>query len=91
MKSKHVHYFELNKGEAYLLYDGESLIELDSPLVIGNESEVKNEVVKLPKDTIVSYYELKNVSLEKDKAKFEFKKLRTIYPKKQSTTPRLKP
>lgn len=80
-KTKHFHYFELNKSKAYLLYDGESLIELDSPLSIGEEREVKNAVVKLPKDATISYYELKKVGLTKAEAEFKFKKTFTKYPK----------
>ena len=69
MKRKHYYYFELSKGDGYLLYDGESLINLDSPLSIGNESEVKKAVTKLPKDKngklpIVTYSELRNVKIE---------------------------
>lgn len=68
-KRKHYYYFELKKGHAYLLYDEESLINLDSPLSIGNESEVKKAVTKLPKDKnnklpIVTYSELRDVKIE---------------------------
>ena len=66
---KHYYYFELAKGDGYLLYDGESLIKLDSPLSIGNESEVKKAVTNLPKDKngklpIVTYSKLKDVKIE---------------------------
>jgi hypothetical protein len=50
MKRKHYYYFQLAKGDAYFLYDGESLKELDSPLSIGEEREVKLAVTKLPKE-----------------------------------------
>jgi hypothetical protein len=55
MKRKHYYYFQLAKGDAYFLYDGESLKELDSPLSIGEEREVKLAVTKLPKDCILTY------------------------------------
>ena len=80
---KHYYYFELAKGDAYLLYDGESLIKLDSPLSIGNEREVKLAVTKLPKDKnnklpIVTYSELLNVKIESSKIVFDFKRGTTI-------------
>ena len=68
---KHYYYFELAKGDGYLLYDGESLINLDSPLSIGDEREVKLAVTELPKDKngngklpIVTYSKLKDVKIE---------------------------
>ena len=66
---KHYYYFELAKGDGYLLYDGESLIKLDSPLSIGDEREVKLAVTELPKDKngklpIVTYSKLKDVKIE---------------------------
>ena len=70
MKRKHYYYFELKKGKSYLLYDEESLIKMDSPLSIGNESEVKSAVTKLPKDKngkmpIVTYNKLRSVIIKK--------------------------
>jgi hypothetical protein len=69
MKRKHYYYFELAKGDAYFLYDEESLIKLDSPLSIGDERKVKNEVTKLPKDKngkmpIVTYSKLRSVTIK---------------------------
>ena len=66
---KHYYYFELAQGDGYLLYDGESLIKLDSPLSIGDEREVKLAVTELPKDKngklpIVTYSKLRNVKIE---------------------------
>lgn len=81
MKKRHVHYFELKKGDSYMLYEQENLLDKDSPIIIGDEREVKIEISKLPKDTIMSYYDLKSVDLSKSEVKFAFKKLRTIYPK----------
>lgn len=83
-KRKHYYYFELKKGHAYLLYDEESLINLDSPLSIGNESEVKKAVTKLPKDKnnklpIVTYSELRDVKIEssiKEKNYYHFELLK---------------
>lgn len=80
---KHYYYFELAKGDGYLLYDGESLINLDSPLSIGNEREVKLAVTKLPKDKngklpIVTYSELRDVKIESSKIVFDFKRGTTI-------------
>jgi len=82
-KRKHYYYFELAKGHAYLLYDGESLINLDSPLSIGNEREVKRAVTTLPKDKndklpIVTYSELLDVKIESSKIVFDFKRGTTI-------------
>jgi hypothetical protein len=83
MKRKHYYYFELAKGDGYLLYDGENLIELDSPLSIGDEREVKNAVTKLPKDKngkmpIVTYSELTDVKISSSKIVFDFKRGTTI-------------
>jgi hypothetical protein len=78
MKRKHYYYFELSKGDGYLLYDGESLIKLDSPLSIGNEREVKNAVAKLDKDAIVTYCNLRNIDIRSDKILFDFKRTMTI-------------
>ena len=80
---KHYYYFELAKRDGYLLYDGESLINLDSPLSIGNEREVKLAVTKLPKDKngklpIVTYSELTDVKIESSKIVFDFKRGTTI-------------
>lgn len=78
-KRKHYYYFELKKGHAYLLYDEESLINLDSPLSIGNESEVKKAVTQLPKDAIITYSELLDVKIEssiKEKNYYHFELLK---------------
>lgn len=80
---KHYYYFELAKGDGYLLYDGESLINLDSPLSIGNEREVKLAVTKLPKDKngklpIVTYSKLRDVKIESSKIVFDFTRGTTI-------------
>ena len=69
MKRKHYYYFELKKGKSYLLYEEESLIKMDSPLSIGDESEVKSAVTKLPKDKngkmpIVTYSKLRSVTIK---------------------------
>ncbi len=78
MKRKHYYYFELAKGDAYFLYDGESLRKLDSPLFIGDEREVKREVTKLPQDSIVTYCEIENIDIRQDSIKFDFKRNVTI-------------
>lgn len=78
MKRKHYYYFELAKGDGYLLYDGESLIKLDSPLSIGDEREVKNAVTKLEKDAIVTYCNLRDIDIRSDKILFDFKRNATI-------------
>lgn len=77
-KRKHYYYFELTKGHAYLLYDGESLINLDSPLSFGDEREVKLAVKNLPKDAIITYSELLDVKIESSKIVFDFKRGTTI-------------
>lgn len=77
-KRKHYYYFELTKGHAYLLYDGESLISLDSPLSFGDEREVKLAVKNLPKDAIITYSELLDVKIESSKIVFDFKRGTTI-------------
>lgn len=82
MKNKHIHCFELKKPDFYCLYDQEDLTGKDEPIIMGTEREVKVAISKFPKEsTIVSFYELKKIDLTKDGSKFEFKKLRTIYPK----------
>jgi hypothetical protein len=83
MKRKHYYYFELAKGDAYFLYDGESLIKLDSPLSIGDERKVKNEVTKLPKDKngkmpIVTYSKLNDVKITSSNIVFDFSRGTTI-------------
>jgi len=83
MMRKHYYYFELAKGKGYLLYDGESLIELDSPLSIGDENKVKNAVTKLPKDKngklpIVTYSTLRSTDIRSDTILFDFKRDATI-------------
>lgn len=77
-KRKHYYYFELTKGHAYLLYDGESLINLDSPLSFGDEREVKLAVKNLPKDAIITYSTLNDVKIESSKIVFDFKRGTTI-------------
>ena len=77
-KRKHYYYFELTKGHVYLLYDGESLINLDSPLSFGDEREVKLAVKNLPKDAIITYSELLDVKIESSKIVFDFKRGTTI-------------
>lgn len=78
MKRKHYYYFELAKGDGYLLYDGESLVKLDSPLSIGDEREVKNAVAKLEKDAIVTYCKIRDIDIRSDKILFDFKRNATI-------------
>lgn len=78
MKRKHYYYFQLAKGDAYFLYDGESLKQLDSPLSIGEEREVKLEVTKLPKDCILTYCEIRDIDIRQDSIKFDFKRLMTV-------------
>jgi hypothetical protein len=82
-KPKHYHYFELNKGDAYFLYDGVNLTKMDFPLVIGDERKVKNEVTRLPKNVTISYYELLDTKIAKDGVEFKFKKIFTKIPEKQ--------
>lgn len=80
MKRSHYHYFEVADREAYLLYDQENLVKLDSPSSIGDEREVKLALSKLPKETIMSYYEIKDIKLTKDGAQFTFKRILTKIP-----------
>lgn len=80
MKRSHYHYFEVTHKKvthkkAYLLYDQENLVKLDSPSSIGGEREVKLALSKLPKETIMSYYEIKDIKLTKDGAQFTFTKI----------------
>lgn len=82
-KRKHYYYFELTKGHAYLLYDGESLINLDSPLSIGDEREVKLAVTNLTKDKngklpIVTYSKLRDVKITSGTIVFDFDRGTTI-------------
>lgn len=80
MKRSHYHYFEIADKKAYILYDQEDLVKLDPPCSIGEERDVKIAVTKLPKETIMSYYEITDIKLTPAGAQFTFKKILTKIP-----------